>query len=212
MAQSIQRRMTEEEFFGFILDRDEKWELVEGQPVMMAGASQRHQEVAANTLTSLRSKLRGGSCRPTAADTGVSSPGGSVRYPDVVVDCGPRNDKSMLATTPTVVIEVLSPSTRSFDAHRKLIEYKSNPAIKCILLIDTNEACIILHRRDHEKWIEIVYSCIADIVHLSEIGADVSLQEVYEGLEFKPKLTIAITCENCRQTPCICGEASAFVP
>ena len=55
---------------------------------MMAGANQRHQDIAANTLTSLRTQLRGSRCRSTAADTAVTT-NGNLRYPDVVVDCGP---------------------------------------------------------------------------------------------------------------------------
>ena len=116
--------MTEDEFFDFVQARDEKWELINGEPVMMAGANQRHQDIAANTLTSLHTQLRGKKCRPTAADTGVPTINGTIRYPDIVVDCGKRDDQSMRATAPTLVIEILSPSTRGFDSHKKVMEYK----------------------------------------------------------------------------------------
>jgi Uma2 family endonuclease len=72
--------MTEDAFFEFIQNRDGKWELIDGEAVMMAEANQRHQDIAANTLTSLHTQLRGKTCRPTAADTGVSTTGGNVRY------------------------------------------------------------------------------------------------------------------------------------
>lgn len=78
MAEPALHFSSEDEFFEFLGSRDEKWELVDGQPMMMGGANQRHQEMAANVLTSLRTQLRGSKCRPTAADAGVSSAGGNV--------------------------------------------------------------------------------------------------------------------------------------
>lgn len=205
MAQAAKSYMTEDEFFEFIQTRDEKWELVDGEPVMMAGANQRHQDIAASTLTSLHTQLRGRKCRPTAADTGVSTIGGNIRYPDIVVDCGQRDDKAMHATTPTLVIEVLSPTTRGFDSHRKVIEYKSHPDIKYILLIDTDNACSLLHYRDGEGWGEVMYDNLDDVIELPEIGASLALRDIYYGLELKPKLAREVVCSRCGMNPCVCG-------
>jgi Uma2 family endonuclease len=188
MAQRAAAYMTEDEFFEFAQARDEKWELVDGEPMMMAGANQRHQDIAANTLSSLHTQLRGKQCRPTAADTGVPTVNGNIRYPDVVVDCGQRDDQAMRATAPTLVIEVLSPSTRGFDSHRKVAEYKSHPDVKYILLIDTNNACSLLHFRDDRGWDEVIYDSLDDIIGFPEIGASLALSDIYYGLEFKPKL------------------------
>lgn len=78
MPHSAISYMSEEDFFEFIQARDEKWELIEGEAVMKAGANQRHQDIAANTLTSLHAQLRGKRCRPTAADTGDYAAPGTV--------------------------------------------------------------------------------------------------------------------------------------
>jgi Uma2 family endonuclease len=206
MAQPATAYMTEDEFFEFIQTRDEKWELVDGEPIMMAGANQRHQDIAANTLTSLHTQLRGKKCRPTSADTGVSVKHGGVRYPDVVVDCGPRDDQAMRATAPTLVIEVLSPSTREFDSHRKVIEYKSHPDIRYILLIDTNSECSLLHYRDEEGWDEILYDSLDDVIEFPEIGASLALRDIYFGLELKPKLVRERACSKCGMIKCVCDE------
>jgi len=210
VAQRALEGMSEGQFFEFLQTQDEKWELVDGQPVMMAGANQRHQTVVANTAGSLFGKLRGSKCRPTTADTAVSLPGGSIRFPDVVVDCGPRNDESMVATMPTVVIEVLSRSTKIFDSQVKLIEYKANPAIRCIVLIDPDDTCSILHRRAGAGWEETIYRDIDDVINLPEVGTSLALREIYDGLEFKPKMVVSIVCPKCNTTPCVCGEGSAL--
>lgn len=204
MPQPSADYMTEDEFYEFVQDRDEKWELIEGVPVMMAGANQRHQAIAANVFASLYNQLRGKRCRPTAADTGVSTNSGTVRYPDIVVDCGRRDDKSMVATEPTVVIEVLSPSTRGFDSHRKILEYKSRPDINCILLIDTNDACCLLHHRDGSGWSETMYTSLENIIEFPEIEAFLELSEIYFGIEMRPTLVRSVACTTCGSVPCTC--------
>lgn len=178
--------MTEDAFFDFLRSRDERWELVDGEPVMMAGANQRHQDIAANTLTALHTRLRGSGCRPTAADTGVPTVHGNIRYPDVVVDCGRRDDQAMQATAPTLVIEILSPSTRLFDSHRKVSEYKSHPDIRFILLIDTDSVCLLLHSRTADGWRETLYDDLEQVVAFPDIGASLALGDVYFGLQFEP--------------------------
>ena len=150
-----------------------------------------------NTAGSLHAQLRGRRCRPTTADTAVLTIGGNVRYPDVVVDCGQRNDQAMRATTPTLVIEVLSQSTRLFDSHKKVNEYKSHPDIKYILLVDTDNACSLLHYREGDGWQEVVYNSLDDVIEFPEIGASLALRDIYDGLEFKPKLVRAKVCPKC---------------
>jgi Uma2 family endonuclease len=188
MTQPAAIRITEAEFFDFIRLRDEKWELVAGEAVMMAGANQRHQTIAANVLASLHAQLRGKKCRPTASDTAVATAEGTLRYPDIVVDCGPRDDTSMRATLPAAVVEILSPSTRGFDSHRKVAEYKALRDIVHILLIDTEKTACLLHSRDGAGWQERAFGSLGDAVPLSALEASLSLADVYEGLDLKPTL------------------------
>jgi len=198
--------MTEAEFFDFVLTRDEKWELVNGEPLMMAGVNQRHQAIAANTLTSLHTQLRGGKCRATVSGTAVPTINGTIRYPSVVVDCGKRDDPAMRSTAPTLVIEILSPSSRCFDSHKKVIEYKSHHEIKYILLIDAIKACSLLHYRDSVGWGEVMYDSLDDVVEFPEIGATLKLSDVYDGLGLKPARESV--CSKCGLTPCACDESA----
>jgi len=185
MAEPALVYVSEDEFFEFLKTAEGRWELVDGEISMMAGANQRHQEIVMNTAASLHTQLRGSQCRPTTADTAVKT-NGNIRYPDVVVDCGQRNDQSMWATTPTLVIEVLSPSTRLFDSHKKLNEYKSHPDISYVLLVDADLARALLHYREGEGWRERVFESLNDVIAFPEIEASLALNDVYYGLEFKP--------------------------
>ena len=64
-------------------------------------------------------------------------PNGRVRRPDLLVECGSPAPTAMAADEPRVVMEILSPSTVRYDRFQKLEEYKTHPAIRVILLVDT---------------------------------------------------------------------------
>ena len=147
MSQITRNSLTEPAFFALIAGREERWELIGGEPVMMAPTTQRHANIVANVLATLHGQLRGTVCRPTCAWTGVRTGAGTIRYPDLVVDCGNRHDHEMCATTPVVVCEVLSPARDQFDTHLRVLEYKTHSDIACILLIDPDNPRAILHRR-----------------------------------------------------------------
>lgn len=203
MSLSAIDRFSIPEFFTFLSESQERWELVDGVPIMMAGATQRHQDVAANLLAFLHQRLRGSGCRPTGSDTGVLTGVASVRYPDLVVDCGPREDQSMHATTPTLVIEVLSPSAQGFDSHLKLIEYKKNTDIRQVLLVDTVTPRVLVHRRDGEVWREEVLTGLEGVIDLPDIRTELPMADVYDGIEFGPRLVSGAPCE-CGRSPCVC--------
>jgi Uma2 family endonuclease len=204
MTQPAADRLSVPEFFAFLSTSQGKWELVEGVAVMMAGATQRHQDVAANLLAALHQRLRGSGCRPTGSDTGVLTGDASVRYPDLVVDCGPRRDESMHATAPTVVIEVLSPSTRAFGSHLKLIEYKGNTNIRQVLLVDTVTPRVLVHRRDGEVWREEILTGLEAVIDLPAIRTELPMGDVYDGIAFGPRLVGGAPCESCGKSPCVC--------
>ncbi len=178
--------VSQDEFFVFLKTAEGRFELVDGEITVMGRVNQRHQEIIMNAAASLHAQLRGGRCRPTIADTAVSTVGGNVRYPDVVVDCGQRNDQSMRATTLTLVIEMLSRSTSLFDSHRKLNEYKSHQDIKYIVLFDPDGAHALLHYREDAGWRERAYDDLNDVIEFPEIEASLALSDVYYYLELKP--------------------------
>jgi hypothetical protein len=121
MSERAVSRMTAGEFLEWCLHQEGRFELVNGVPVAMTGAKQRHDRIVINAQFALTGWLRGKTCRTFSADIGIRIPAGNVRRPDVGVDYGPPNDEAMDATAPVVAIEVLSPSTRDFDRALKLV-------------------------------------------------------------------------------------------
>jgi Uma2 family endonuclease len=121
--------MSQDEFFAWQEKQDRLYEFVDGIPIlplkMMTGASQAHDRAAVNIIAALHSQLRGGPCRPTTDDLAARIPAGNVRRPDVTVECGQADRRELAVRDPRVVIEVLSPSTMSFDRFKKVLEYQS---------------------------------------------------------------------------------------
>jgi Uma2 family endonuclease len=185
MAEPQRRLMTPEEFFAWQLDQEERYELVDGVPVPlrgMTGASNAHDAVAVNIIISLGNQLRRGPCRVATADTAVRTSIRGIRRPDVTVECAPIDPKSYEAHAPKLVVEVLSPSTRQMDRIRKVEEYKRLPTLTAIMLVEPRVANVLVLRRDGAEWRDEAYAGTDSVVPLPEIGASLTLRDVYEGV------------------------------
>jgi Uma2 family endonuclease len=185
MAEPKRRLMTPEEFFAWQLDQEERYELVDGVPVPlrdMTGASNAHDAVAVNIIISLGNQLRRGPCRVATADTAVRTSIRGIRRPDVTVECAPIDPKSYEAHAPKLVVEVLSPSTRQMDRIRKVEEYKRLPPLTVIMLVEPGVANVLVLRRDGAEWRDEAYAGTDSVVPLPEIGASLTLRDVYEGV------------------------------
>ncbi len=151
MAEAQPKRMTVEEFYIWQLDQDERYELVDGVPVphrAMTGASNEHDTILVNCIGELHPRLRGKPCRVVTADTALRTSIRTTRRPDVMIECAPPQPKTYEAHKPTVVIEVLSPSTRKFDLLTKLDEYRRMPTLRHILLVEPDSIAALHYRRD----------------------------------------------------------------
>jgi Uma2 family endonuclease len=192
MAEPQLRRMTQDEFLAWQEHQDRLYELVDGIPVlplkMMMGASQAHDRVVVNIIAALHRQLRGTPCRPTTDDLAVRIPAGNVRRPDVAVECGQAERRELAVREPRVVIEVLSPSTMSFDRIRKLPEYQTIASVADILLVDTERPRVdVLSRTAEGRFVQSQHDGLDARIDLPAIQASLSLADVFEGLEFESR-------------------------
>lgn len=187
MAERQQKRMTVEEFFAWQMLQDQNYELVDGLPVLtvkaMTGASDRHDRITVNAIGTLFQQLRGRPCRPKTSDTSVRTFRGT-RRPDVTIECGKPGPRDIAADEPRVVIEILSPSTMRFDRFQKLAEYQQHPAIRVILLIDSEAPQVTVWRRDGERWATEELEGLDAVLALPEIEAELPLSELYLDVVF----------------------------
>ena len=154
----------------------------------MAGAQQRNNRIVTNVLAEIGGQLRGRPCRVFTADQTVVTSSANGRRPDVGVDCGPLNGSSMRATSPRVVIEVLSRSTRTLDQVGKLDEYKGVDSIEQIVLVDSDEPHVILwSRAANQTWTQLPLRGLDAVLPLVSVGVSLPLAILYERLDFRSR-------------------------
>lgn len=181
--------MTEAEYLEFDRASDIKHEFVNGEVYSMAGASLAHNLIVGNTVTALNNQLANSPCLVSTSDMRVKiSQRRSYRYPDVTIICDdPELDDSHydILMNPTVLIEVLSPSTALIDRNEKLREYRQIVSAREYLLISQDEARIerFLRQNDNE-WIYTDVSGITATIEIPSVGCVLALSDVYRKVTF----------------------------
>ncbi|HEV7600090.1 MAG TPA: Uma2 family endonuclease [Bradyrhizobium sp.] len=191
MQPSAVQTISPEQFFAWVVGQEERFELVEGEIVTMAGAGRRHDSIVVNLTAAVHSQVRAGPCQTFTGDTYVSTSPSTRRMADLGIDCGKPDDDSLSADKPALVIEVLSPTTGGFDLTVKLAEYQSLPSMDYILFVDTETPNAHLYFRDKDgRWEDRVIKGLDATIDLPKLKVVLKLAEIYEGLQFRerPKL------------------------
>jgi Uma2 family endonuclease len=183
----LETLMTADEFFDWIESQSEPHELVDGRPVrMMVGARQSHTVATTNIVVALTPSAKTKGCRTTSSATAVRTGQYGVRYPDVVVDCGPPDPSAKEAARPTVVVEVSSPDILAIDLTDKIDEYQAHEDIQVIMLVEPDVISVKVYRRDvHGLWTIEKYDELGQSVDLPEVTSPVRLRDIYDTLEPK---------------------------
>jgi Uma2 family endonuclease len=179
---------TPEDFFAWLPGREGRYELVGGEVVMMAGAGRRHDAIVVNLIAAVQPQTRGGLWQTFTGDTYVATAGSNRRRPDMGVDCGKPDDNALVADKPSLVVEVLSPTTGGFDVTVKLAEHQGVPSLDYILFVDTETPTVHIYRRsDDGLWQDELLKGLDAVVGLEKLRISLPLRVIYEGLEFRPK-------------------------
>lgn len=161
-----------------------KHEYVGGTIHATAGGTNRHNAIAANTLVSLGTRLRGKPCRVFNSDTKVriELPDHTrFYYPDAMVVCRSNPPEDHFQENPVVIIEILSDSTRRIDLEEKREVYLKMPSLKILLFVEPEAPLVLLHRRRAEGGFAAETISGPDrIIPLPEIGVELPLGELYE--------------------------------
>ncbi|KQP51928.1 hypothetical protein ASG40_04860 [Methylobacterium sp. Leaf399] len=162
----------------------ERWELLDGVPILMSPPRERHQGIVANLIVALSPVARDKGCRALPGLAILSEAMDDFApIPDVVVRCGPLLPDGY-APDPLLVAEVLSPSTLSTDRGRKVDFYQTVETLRHILIVYQDEARIEVFRRSGPgEWDRTVLGLDAAI-DLPELGGAVAVRDVYTGIVF----------------------------
>jgi Uma2 family endonuclease len=185
MAQPAHHRFSFEEYLMLEEDSGIKHEFLDGQVWAMSGGTPDHAAMAGNVLTLLNVQLSGKRCRVFTSDLRVRVRAtGLGTYPDVSVVCGrldldPEDSKRHTIVNPCVLIEVLSPSTESYDRGEKLRQYQLIPSVEEIVLVahDRREMEVVRRQADG-SWSRHLAGA-GEAARLSSIACDLPVDEVY---------------------------------
>jgi len=177
-------RMTREEFFCWAHSQDVRYEFDGAEPVAMTGGTVDHNQISQNIQFALRTRLRGSACRPLGPDAGLATVGDTVRCPDALVTCSKVPGTAHLVPGVVVVFEVLSPSSGRTDRIEKVREYRAVPSIRRYVILEcTSIGLTVFERRDAEDGWTASTLTEDDMLRMEEIGVDVPVAELYQGVE-----------------------------
>lgn len=163
-----------------------KHEYVAGNVYAMAGASNAHNMIASNVLISLGGQLDGNPCRAFNADTKIRvrlSDQTRFYYPDVSIICAPNPQSDSFQDQPSVIVEVLSDSTRRLDEGEKREAYLTLPTLTHYILLEQSFATAIVYERASVGFDRRVLSDLNDSIELPEAKAVLQLAAAYDGVE-----------------------------
>ena len=188
MSALPQPYITPEEYLRIERQSEYRSEYFGGEMFAMAGASQEHNIISVNLTAELRTKLRRGPCQTFADDMRVRvTATGLYTYPDLVVVCGERifdDSESDTLLNPTLILEVLSPSTEAYDRGRKLDQYASIASLQEYVLVSQDQPSVQQYQRVADgSWRYISTSGLDASITLAALGTSLLLADIYEGVD-----------------------------
>jgi Uma2 family endonuclease len=176
--------ITEEEYLKGELTSEIKHEYIDGHVYAMSGASKNHDRIAGNVFRKFGNHLEKSPCEPFTSDMKVKV-WTKYFYPDVTVVCDDKTQAEYYTESPTILVEVLSKSTRRRDEKLKRMIYQTIPSLQEYVLIEQDFVDVEVCRRS-EGWVsnhfflgeEVTFESIALTVPVEEIYARVENEDV----------------------------------
>lgn len=181
--------MTESEYLAIERSSEFRHEFYRGKIFAMTGGSANHNWITGSLAFALRERLRGSKCRPYSSDMRVYVGGSELyTYPDVVVACPPefKDDRTDSITNPQVIIEVLSPSTESYDRGKKFDLYRESSTLQQYVLVSQDLPRVISYVRqsDGVAWLMNPLDGLNAVLEFPPLSVSVPLSEIFRDVEF----------------------------
>lgn len=168
---------------------DTKHEYVAGQVYAMTGASYDHNLIVTNLVGELRSHLKSRFCTVLSSDMRVRiERADAATYPDVIILCeDPKfyDGRHDVLLNPTLLVEVLSPSTEAYDRGGKFALYRELESLQeYVLIAQDRPLAEVFARRPDQRWLLSAYSEIDTQVVFESIQCRIPLREIYHQVRF----------------------------
>jgi Uma2 family endonuclease len=180
--------VTPEQYLEFDRNSEGNNEYIHGEIRPVEGGTPAHATIAANSIFAIMKRLAPGGCRVMASSLRISVDRKSMYvYPDTSVICGKldyTDDRKDTVTNPTMIIEVLSPSTVNYDLGLKTRMYWKIPSLTDLLFIDQGKVWLeYWFRSPGGKWDSRELESLNDILQIESLAIEIPATEIYAGVE-----------------------------
>lgn len=179
------RQMTVEEYLAFDEASEIQHEFIDGELIPMPGGSGPHNLVVARTTIALGVALEDQDCFIFGSQMRVEIDDSKYLFPDVSVVRGEPaygDDNQVILLNPTVVVEVTSPSSHSYDHVDKVANYGAVPSIEGYLILDQKRVFAEWYTRSESGWHLRQFSDLGDEIALEPLGCTLRLADVYRSV------------------------------
>jgi Uma2 family endonuclease len=193
MTAATKLYVTPEEYLARERLAETRSEYYDGEIFAMAGGTPEHSLISANILRELSQQLFDKPCRVYNSDLRVRATEATYAYPDVTVVCGePEFDDPDVdvLVNPTVVVEVMSETTESWDRGGKFERYRDRKSLQEYLLVAQDRAHMErYYRQPNGEWLFTVVDGLDGTLKLPSLGCQLELARVYHLVTFPPDAT-----------------------
>lgn len=173
----------------------QRHEYIAGRVYAMSGGTMNHQKVGGNFYRNAANTLEGKSCSPITSDFKVRISLGedfAFYYPDGAIVCSPISGSAHFTDEPTVILEVLSPSTRRNDEVQKFRDYITIPSLQVYILAEPDEQKVTIFRRNGDSFVRETLAGADSTLNLPEVGISIPFYELYRDVDFTAKSTDSV--------------------
>lgn len=185
-----ERLMSINEFLEWESRQPFRHELINCRVIDMPGASRPHNRIVLSLAFALEDRLERKGCEVYAVEVGVLvNLKGTYTYPDVIVVCGEQRVRAEAPQTslenPTLLFEVLSPSTEMYDRNQKLDQYLAIPSLTGYFLVAQDKPLIEAHLKSGDDWLRHEYTGLESSLFIPALDCKIPLREVYRRVPFE---------------------------
>ncbi len=188
MQQTAAKYISQEEYLAFERNALDRHEYYKGEIFAMSGASFKHNLIESNIRLSLGVFLKDKSCNEFGSNLRIHIPSNTLyTYPDIIVLCNEPefvDEEFDTITNPSIIIEILSPSTANYDRGAKFDLYREITSLKEYILVDSSTIHIVLYVKNADNtWTLSEVKDLNQSVAIPSINFTISLTEIYNGVD-----------------------------
>ncbi|MEP7343035.1 MAG: Uma2 family endonuclease [Acidobacteriota bacterium] len=186
---NLEGEYTPEEYLAFERASETKHEYLDGYIFARAECEPLHNQICFNAIGAIGAQIKTTRCVGYTSGQKIrTDPMDLFSYPDLTIVCGEpvfHDEYQDVILNPTVIIEVLSPRTESYDRSTKLERYQNISTLADYILISQNRACVERYvRQGKRQWLLTIETDPAAEIEIASIKCKLKLADVYNRVKF----------------------------